>query len=112
CWSFFFFQAGGGMRAFPVSGVQTCALPICDVSWWAGALETPAERGNSALLTDWMIRTLEVAATTGAPVFLHLALNDPHPPYWVQTGRASGRERGRYAGGATARKAREDGRRT
>src|SRR5690606_40968059 len=27
--SFFFFQAEDGIRAFHVTGVQTCALPIC-----------------------------------------------------------------------------------
>src|SRR5690606_40148917 len=28
-WSFFFFQAEDGIRDFHVTGVQTCALPIC-----------------------------------------------------------------------------------
>ena len=27
----FFFQAEDGIRDSPVTGVQTCALPICDV---------------------------------------------------------------------------------
>ena len=26
----FFFRAGDGIRDSPVTGVQTCALPICD----------------------------------------------------------------------------------
>jgi arylsulfatase A-like enzyme len=30
-----------------------------------------------------MIRTLDIATETRAPFFLHLALNDPHPPYAV-----------------------------
>ena len=29
---FFFFQAEDGIRDWSVTGVQTCALPICD-SW-------------------------------------------------------------------------------
>src|SRR5205807_5687806 len=29
CW-FFFFQAEDGIRDYKVTGVQTCALPICD----------------------------------------------------------------------------------
>src|SRR5690606_545422 len=29
CYSFFFFQAEDGIRDFHVTGVQTCALPIC-----------------------------------------------------------------------------------
>ena len=28
---FFFFQAEDGIRDYKVTGVQTCALPICDV---------------------------------------------------------------------------------
>src|SRR5690606_40913542 len=28
-WRFFFFQAEDGIRDFHVTGVQTCALPIC-----------------------------------------------------------------------------------
>src|SRR2546430_10187900 len=28
-WSFFFFQAEDGIRDLTVTGVQTCALPIC-----------------------------------------------------------------------------------
>lgn len=54
-----------------------------DVSWSTGPLERPADQGNSALLTDWMIRSAQVGHEAGAPMFLHLALNDPHPPYWV-----------------------------
>ena len=29
CWSIFFFQAEDGIRDVAVTGVQTCALPIC-----------------------------------------------------------------------------------
>src|SRR2546430_7667484 len=29
-WVFFFFQAEDGIRDLTVTGVQTCALPICD----------------------------------------------------------------------------------
>src|SRR5256885_5025600 len=29
CYSFFFFQAEDGIRDYKVTGVQTCALPIC-----------------------------------------------------------------------------------
>src|SRR5690349_24452571 len=31
--SFFFFQAEDGIRDLYVTGVQTCALPICDLVW-------------------------------------------------------------------------------
>src|SRR5690606_40506274 len=30
---FFFFQAEDGIRDFHVTGVQTCALPIYEISW-------------------------------------------------------------------------------
>src|SRR2546430_5180204 len=32
--SFFFFQAEDGIRDLTVTGVQTCALPICDADRW------------------------------------------------------------------------------
>src|SRR6266566_6409274 len=34
---FFFFQAEDGIRDYKVTGVQTCALPICDGTFLAGA---------------------------------------------------------------------------
>src|SRR5256885_15514351 len=33
---FFFFQAEDGIRDYKVTGVQTCALPIC-AAFWSGA---------------------------------------------------------------------------
>src|SRR5215475_12298394 len=36
---FFFFQAEDGIRAFHVTGVQTCALPICPAHGNAVAME-------------------------------------------------------------------------
>src|SRR5690606_40774397 len=54
----FFFQAEDGIRDFHVTGVQTCALPICDdVQAWLAplddartAVEVHAERTVSRLL--------------------------------------------------------------
>src|ERR1022692_3541162 len=44
-----FFQGGGGIRGYKVTGVQTCALPICSgcnvVSPWGSALDSPADGG-------------------------------------------------------------------
>src|SRR5256885_11266364 len=34
---FFFFQAEDGIRDYKVTGVQTCALPICHIGYAAGA---------------------------------------------------------------------------
>src|SRR5690606_39844760 len=38
-YSYFFFQAEDGIRDFHVTGVQTCALPICDRGPAHGLLE-------------------------------------------------------------------------
>src|SRR5271165_7057447 len=49
---FFFFQAEDGIRDFHVTGVQTCALPIC-----AGGMV------NRGFLRAYPERTAEIAAT-------------------------------------------------
>src|SRR2546430_16000642 len=36
--AFFFFQAEDGIRDLTVTGVQTCALPICIPGYWIAAL--------------------------------------------------------------------------
>src|SRR5437762_5957139 len=43
--SFFFFQAEDGIRATSVTGVQTCALPICAL---ASAIEEPVPASDDA----------------------------------------------------------------
>src|SRR6266478_4098820 len=69
----FFFQAEDGIRDLTVTGVQTCALPICRVSargpdgpidrtFWQFAL--PAEDGSAVnLQTTCRLPWFEVAAT-------------------------------------------------
>src|SRR5690606_40853891 len=42
---FFFFQAEDGIRDFHVTGVQTCALPICSAG--LGTASPPAPRGSA-----------------------------------------------------------------
>src|SRR6266446_8960849 len=39
---FFFFQAEDGIRDYKVTGVQTCALPICLTPWCLARGEPPA----------------------------------------------------------------------
>src|SRR5690606_39386153 len=39
----FFFQAEDGIRDFHVTGVQTCALPICERRHWLELAKTNAE---------------------------------------------------------------------
>ena len=54
-----------------------------DVAWSSGAIDVEAKYGNSALLTDRMLRMLDQAANSGQPFFLHMCYDDPHPPYFV-----------------------------
>lgn len=54
-----------------------------DVGWSAGGLDCPPEEGNSSLLTDRVLKMLDQAALAKRPFFLHVAYNDPHPPYFV-----------------------------
>src|SRR5690606_40309610 len=98
--AFFFFQAEDGIRAFHVTGVQTCALPICaslmlDLLGFAekargarlvvtgeGELDTRSLRGTVP------IGVARAAARAGAPVVA------------VEIGRASCRGRGERSVGA------------
>src|SRR6266850_6845483 len=58
-WFFFFFQAEDGIRDYKVTGVQTCALPICPPGWvdgpWGdvipgeGLVRVGQHRGQDAL---------------------------------------------------------------
>src|SRR5690606_39562274 len=41
----FFFQAEDGIRDFHVTGVQTCALPICGITEWRRISATAASYG-------------------------------------------------------------------
>jgi len=54
-----------------------------DVAWSSGSIPTEAKDGNSALLTDRMLRMLSAAEDSGQPFFLHMCYDDPHPPYFV-----------------------------
>src|SRR5256885_9974388 len=45
----FFFQAEDGIRDYKVTGVQTCALPICTSAWAAAGL--PLGQGDADVLT-------------------------------------------------------------
>src|SRR5260370_9711551 len=100
--AFFFFQAEGGIRDSSVTGVQTCALPICqdllnppDVSGWKGG----STWINSSTLFErfnWGNR-LSMGRDSTKPYFTDVAgqiqtrnISSPDG----QIGRASCRERG------------------
>src|SRR3989454_9849298 len=57
---FFFFQAEDGIRDYKVTGVQTCALPICVNKAW-----TPPSRVPSGFLTNLASRTGPSARMNG-----------------------------------------------
>lgn len=54
-----------------------------EYAWSSGAIDSPAEEGNSALIATRAIQMLDAAVVTGEPFFLHVAIDDPHPPYFV-----------------------------
>src|SRR5437879_9026868 len=62
---FFFFQAEDGIRDTSVTGVQTCALPICEVDVGLELLRLQFDRPTQLLLGG---PELSVAAAHGAPV--------------------------------------------
>src|SRR3989440_3946902 len=86
---FFFFQAEDGIRDLIVTGVQTCALPICPVglplqsancaAWWA------APEGDRTSVIQALSRSIGGSTPYGRGTTL--------PDARVQIGRASCRER-------------------
>src|SRR2546425_10489156 len=46
---FFFFKAEDGIRDKLVTGVQTCALPICQVRRWLADSQPANDRGDDVL---------------------------------------------------------------
>src|SRR5688572_17455039 len=63
----FFFQAEDGIRDLTVTGVQTCALPICDVAAiGAGEARGCAPAGERASLTTRRNRSRFECLQTGS----------------------------------------------
>src|SRR2546429_5384847 len=86
--TFFFFQAEDGIRDVAVTGVQTCALPICDVpmavnTMKKGALDFIQKPFNEEELLNLVERMLDHAREAFAG----------HQQAASQIGRASCRER-------------------
>src|SRR3712207_7117750 len=50
CWCFFFFQAEDGIRDIGVTGVQTCALPICVIGRVVSTVKNGGLEGVKLLL--------------------------------------------------------------
>src|SRR5436190_2687705 len=71
CFFFFFFQAEDGIRDHCVTGVQTCALPIChpvaglsDISTRSGASMIWTSMRRKRLATGWRASSLSIAAAS------------------------------------------------
>ena len=54
-----------------------------DCGWSAGGLNCPADQGHSAILGNRAVEMIDDAVKAGAPFFIHISFNDPHPPYFV-----------------------------
>jgi arylsulfatase A-like enzyme len=53
------------------------------IAWSYGGVPYSAEEGNSYLVATRAIRMLDEALKAEGPFFLHVAFDDPHPPYFV-----------------------------
>src|SRR2546430_4008940 len=106
---FFFFQAEDGIRDLTVTGVQTCALPICRRQRSGGQARRGhapggAGGGRAPAHLQSASRRLAHDALHGAPV-----ARDPRH----EIGRAAWRGRGEISGGAVSlkkKKKRKEGR--
>src|SRR3989454_1365840 len=78
CVFFFFFQAEDGIRDYKVTGVQTCALPIC--SWDAFINARPV------LDVDEMVPEAERRALEALPASVHLYGDRVPVDYEVEQG--------------------------
>src|SRR2546429_1313718 len=87
---FFFFQAEDGIRDVAVTGVQTCALPICRSPNW---LKIRADRTDDFVVVGF---TRPKGSRSGFGALDLGAYQDGKLVYGgrVEIGRASGRERG------------------
>src|SRR5256886_12392616 len=90
----FFLQAEDGIRYLTVTGVQTCALPICTnvtsyqvlLGTTSGTYERVVDAGGQ--------KTVDIAeATPGQTYFIVVRASDAHGALSDQIGRASCRER-------------------
>src|SRR5260221_9479818 len=86
---FFFFQAEDGIRDHCVTGVQTCALPICRTSCPPSTAATCCPSGAIAKLLNHRDARATVRL---APAPIGTSTSS-RPPFVIQIGRASCRER-------------------
>src|SRR5690606_39599330 len=93
----FFFQAADGIRAFHVTGVQTCALPILIAMDEHPATAVRKKRNSSIVVANRLVKEGEAGAVvsagnTGAAMAASLLTLGRIPG--IEIGRASCRGRG------------------
>src|SRR2546428_4002738 len=76
---FFFFQAEDGIRDLIVTGVQTCALPICEVT--SEIVDALVERGIFRMLLPKSLGGAELDPLTYTAVLEELARGDGSPAW-------------------------------
>src|SRR5256885_5587189 len=88
--SFFFFQAEDGIRDYKVTGVQTCALPICSIFAHVQQ-QKPADRFHAAQIDQ--ISRPQWARPPARRNSVQRTRNCVLAPWTQEIGRASCRER-------------------
>jgi arylsulfatase A-like enzyme len=53
------------------------------VGWSSGSLNCSAEESHSYLLAEKAIQMIDAAREARMPLFMHIAFEDPHPPYFA-----------------------------
>jgi arylsulfatase A-like enzyme len=74
-----FMQPGPLYRSFRAKYASGNA----EFAWSSGGIDAAPAEGNSALVATRAIQMLDDGLRSGDPFFLHVAIDDPHPPYFV-----------------------------
>src|SRR5262249_59464450 len=90
---FFFFQAEDGIRDWSVTGVQTCALPICQLLLMSPVLLLKAVTPVASSARSAALRPQRGSSTTRAWFTVSLIVEE-RTSTCDEIGRASCRERG------------------
>src|SRR5438046_9753725 len=85
----FFFQAEDGIRVWSVTGVQTCALPICQ---WGEAAAALGKAAESNPVPEYQWAAVEAVRTAGGDPQAIEGVLKQHGAATDQIGRASCRK--------------------
>src|ERR1039457_7467314 len=86
---FFFFQAEDGIRDYKVTGVQTCALPICICAAQSEGAKSAAEQPKYFHL-DFVVKEMDSGKVINARHYSTMIATGESTPYncTIQIGRA------------------------